>query len=41
LSFFTLSSSVSYSLETQLNKIKSRFLNETDSLQAISGQKET
>ena len=41
LSFFTLSSSVSYSLETQLNKIKSRFLNETDSLQAIAGQKET
>jgi hypothetical protein len=32
LSFFTLSSSVSYSLETQLNKIKSRFLNETISL---------
>jgi len=35
LSFFTLSSSVSYSLETQLNKIKSRFLNETDLLQDI------
>ncbi len=32
LSFFTLSSSVSYSLETQLNKIKSKFLNETTSL---------
>ncbi|WP_320825292.1 DUF6901 family protein [Reinekea sp.] len=35
LSFFTLSSSVSYSLETQLNKIKSQFLNETDLLQDI------
>jgi hypothetical protein len=33
LSFFTLSSSVSYSLETQLTKIKSSFLNETTSLQ--------
>jgi hypothetical protein len=33
LSFFTLSSSVSYSLETQLNKIKSSFLNETTALQ--------
>ncbi len=29
LSFFTLSSSVSYSLETQLSRIKSRFLSET------------
>lgn len=33
LSFFTLSSSVSYSLETQLNKLKSHFLNETESLE--------
>ena len=33
LSFFTLSSSVSYSLETQLTKIKRKFLNETTSLQ--------
>lgn len=33
LSFFTLSSSVSYSLEAQLNKIKNRFLNETTQLQ--------
>lgn len=32
LSFFTLSSSVSYSLETQLTKIKRKFLNETTSL---------
>ena len=33
LSFFTLSSSVSYSLETQLKKIKNRFLNETTQLE--------
>ncbi|TCS42449.1 DUF6901 family protein [Reinekea marinisedimentorum] len=33
LSFFTLSSSVSYSLQTQLNKLKSHFLNETESLE--------
>jgi len=39
LSFFTLSSSVSYSLETQLNKLKSRFLNETTSLQEFEGSK--
>lgn len=32
LSFFTLSSSVSYSLETQLNKLKGSFLSETTSL---------
>lgn len=30
LSFFTLSSSVSYSLESQLLKLKSKFLDETD-----------
>lgn len=35
LSFFTLSSSVSYSLETQLMKLKGRFLDETDPLQAF------
>lgn len=32
LSFFTLSSSVSYSLESQLKKLKGRFLDETDPL---------
>ena len=38
LSFFTLSSSVSYSLETQLQKLKGRFLNETDSLHEFTQQ---
>lgn len=33
LSFFTLSSSVSYSLETQLKKLRGRFLDQTDPLQ--------
>lgn len=32
LSFFTLSSSVSYSLESQLKRLKKEFLNETDPL---------
>lgn len=32
LSFFTLSSSVSYSLEAQLRKVKSQFLNQTTQL---------
>lgn len=42
LSFFTLSSSVSYSLETQLNKVKSRFLNETTQLEEFEfGNQET
>lgn len=41
LSFFTLSSSVSYSLETQLAKLKRQFLNETDPLQEFEGSKGT
>lgn len=40
LSFFTLSSSVSYSLETQLNKVKGRFLNETDKLEEFEAFKQ-
>ncbi len=39
LSFFTLSSSVSYSLETQLNKLKGRFLNQTTSLKDFEAPK--
>ena len=39
LSFFTLSSSVSYSLETQLNKIKGRFLNATNPLEEFEHPK--
>ncbi|MFQ3230774.1 DUF6901 family protein [Reinekea sp.] len=42
LSFFTLSSSVSYSLESQLKKLKGRFLDETDPLkefETLTGSK--